>query len=68
MFHRAAFECEDKVVRMVVLCSGCLSEMLEQAPDNNWVRSMGESGECEFCQHQIVSEVGATASTWWKEL
>lgn len=60
MMIRAAFECEDGVARLVVLCTGCMSELCDRLPaTRRWSRPLEGEATCEFCEHEIHAEVGA---------
>lgn len=49
---RAAFECEDGVIQLVVLCAGCLAELNGRINTRCWSRYL-ETGSCEFCEGEI---------------
>lgn len=50
---RAAFECEDGIVQMVVLCTGCYAEIVGRLEEpRRWSRPI-DRGVCEFCASEI---------------
>lgn len=52
---RAAFERDDGVVYMVVLCTGCLTEFLTKVGTaRRWTKPI-DIGVCEFCEAEIRS-------------
>lgn len=48
---RVAFECEDKVTRIVVLCAGCYGQLVEQINPSvrRWTKHLNGTSDCEFC-------------------
>lgn len=60
---RVVFQPHEGVARLIILCPGCLQDVRQKTTNSNMscvVRDFGTgSGECEFCQHEIASAVGA---------
>lgn len=61
---RVIFEALDGMWQLTVLCSGCLNQVLNQGYETEManVRYKAQpygqgAGECEFCRHEIRSEV-----------
>lgn len=54
---RAAFECEDGIVQIVVLCTGCYAEMIGRLEEpRRWSRPI-DCGVCEFCATEVRDAV-----------
>lgn len=53
---RAAFECQDHVVRIAVLCTGCYADVAAQLDDDHrrWTREFDGHGACEFCLDEAL--------------
>lgn len=60
---RVVFDAPDGVLRLLVLCAGCLQDVRLKTVDSNMrcvVRDFGSgSGICEFCEHEIKDGAGA---------
>jgi hypothetical protein len=52
---RAAFETEDSnVVLFVILCSGCLKDVVAHGRARHWTSPLRFSqGACEFCMDEV---------------
>lgn len=60
---RVVFATPDGLLRLTVLCAGCLTELRSKTADSGvqfTTKDYGPgSGLCEFCQAEIHAEVGA---------
>lgn len=57
---RVAFDGQDNIIRLVVLCPGCLNDLVPKVTERRrWIRPMDGSGMCEFCEAEVREAAGS---------